>query len=355
VLSVLKVFIDVKAIEECKQTIQEYYDNKDFKEVGGYMLGIFNGEEFHVKSFYLDKHAQSTAVRIKLSVDAFHEMEEILANSENWLYIGTWHVHPGMNKPFYSSVDVSTLFLERIILDTDNPENLEAPKIHIIFNSALSEHSCYIMDLKFDYYCEPLDPSVVESIVDSELLDVGIDILKESKTLLKGGELENYYKLQKNIEDTYENLDSLSDQIRLALDILNEFAWYEKQEGRIHKVIKNAIKNGERLGVIYSENKKKIDNLKYRPKYIKKTFEEGSLVGFWVLFPYENVDELFLKIFLANFYNKVESEPGDIFLFFLVQKIKNDIDIEPFFLNFNSIAETKYIELETELIEEDSQ
>ena len=252
----MKVVIDSEAIEKCKETIQEHYgDNKNFKEVGGYMIGTFNGEEFHVKYFHLDKNAESTAIRIKLSVEAFHEIEEKMKDSPDRLYIGTWHVHPGSDKPMYSHVDKSTLFLERIILETDNPENLDCPKIHIIFNSSLTEHSCYTMDLKFDYLCEPLDPSVVESIVDPENIDVGIDILKDSKGLLKGRSIDDYYKLQKNIEETYDSLDSISEQLNLVMDILKEFDWYEKNEGRIKKVIKEAIKNRERLGLIITENK----------------------------------------------------------------------------------------------------
>ncbi|MHA1377076.1 MAG: hypothetical protein ACTSRG_01725 [Candidatus Helarchaeota archaeon] len=349
----MKVLIDAQAIEECKQRIQEHYNGKDFKEIGGYMLGIYDGETFNVKNFHLDKNAESTAIRIKLSVEAFHEIEQILENSPGWLYIGTWHVHPGSEKPHYSHVDTSTLFLERIILETDNPENLKCPKIHIIFNSSLSEHSCYTMDLKFNYTFEPLNFEFVDSIIDAELLDVGVDILRVAKELIKGRRLENFIKLQKSIEEAYNNLDSISEQVNTVIDILNEYNWYQDNANRLEKIIKKAIKNNEKLGIISYENKKKIESLKYRPKYIKNSFDEGTLIGFWIYLPYENIDELFLKIFLANFYKKIETEPGDIYLFFLAQKIKNKIEIEPYFARFASLEGLNYIEIETELVEDD--
>ncbi|MFX1451409.1 MAG: hypothetical protein ACFFCM_11235 [Promethearchaeota archaeon] len=349
----MQVFIDSATIELCKQEIQEYYGEKAFKEVGGYILGNFDGEDFHVKSFYLDKYAESSSITIKLSVEAFHEVEQIRTNSPDLMYLGTWHVHPGMDKPAYSHVDVSTLFLERIIIDSDNPENLDCPKIHIIFNNSLTAHSCYTMDIKFEFLCEALDSSIAKNIIETELLDIGLDSLKESKDLLKQGSLENFIQIQKNIEEIYNNLDLISDQLNFALDFFNELNWYKKVENRIEKIIRDAIKNGEKIGVISSENEKKIDNLKYRPKNIRNSFDEGILVGFWVLFPYERISDMFLKIFYANFFKKIKTEPGDVFLFFLVQKINNEIIIKPYFLNFTKFEGISYIELETILIEED--
>ncbi len=351
----MRVIIDSSVIESCKQTIQECYGEKAFKEVGGYILGMFDGENFQVKSLYLDKYAESTSIRIKLSVDAFHEVEEILSQSPEMMYIGTWHVHPGTDKPAYSNVDVSTLFLERVIIDTDNPESLKCPKIHIIFNNSLTEYSCYTMDIFFNFLCEPLDSSVAKNLVEAELLEIGLDALTESKTLLKLETLESYINLQKNIEEVYNNLDLISDQINFALDFFNELEWYNKVENKIEKIIKNEIKNGERIGVISSENEKKIESLKYRPKNIKNSYTDGSLVGFWVLFPYESISDMFLKIFYANFFKKIETEPGDVFLFFLVQKIKEEIMIKPFFLNFTSFEGISYIELEMTLIEDDNE
>lgn len=350
----LKVFIESNTIDSCKKAIQGLtQEDKSFKEVGGYMLGTFDGVKFNIKYLHLDKYAESTSVRIKLSVDAFHEVEQMLSEFPGSIYIGTWHVHPGLGKPMYSQTDVSSLFIERFVLETDNPENVDCPKIHLIFNSLLTEYSCFTMDLKMDFLSISLDSSIGENIIQSELVDIELDILNESKDLLNNPSLENYYKLQKNIEDTYDNLDLLSEQIGFALDFLNETEWYKKNEIKIDKVIKNAIKQEERLGIISFEDEKNITNLKYRPKIINQSLSDGNLIGFWVLFSYENFDEMFLKIFYANFFKKVNCEPGTFYLFFLVQKSEEKIVIYPFFLNFTSFEGISYIELETTLGEED--
>jgi len=62
----------------------------------------------------------------------------------------------------------------------------------------------------------------------------------------------------------------------------------------------------------------------------------------------------FFGDFYANFFKKIKTEPGDVFLFFLIQKINDEIIIKPYFLNFTKFEGISYIELETTLIEEDS-
>ena len=145
------VHIPKDSLTKCKEAVQQFRKiSSDFKEIGGYLIGNYNGD-FEIMEFLLDANAESTTTRIKLSAECFERVEESLSKTPELLYIGTWHVHPGKSKPVFSPTDRSTLFLEKLVIETDNPKEYKCPRIHLIFSEDLQQISAYTMQVNLDY------------------------------------------------------------------------------------------------------------------------------------------------------------------------------------------------------------
>ena len=138
------------------------------------MLGAFNGTSIDVKELLVDALARSTPARIQLSSEVFEDARKWLVTNPHRsgrinAIVGTWHTHPpGAN--FYSHTDESTLFRDKMRLDTDDPSLTLTPWAHLIFPGfAISSTAaiCFTMQVSADYEREPLDFKERFEVIDA--------------------------------------------------------------------------------------------------------------------------------------------------------------------------------------------
>ena len=360
----MRIIVNTKKVEDLKN---ELGIQRGFKEQGGYLLGRFNGIKYEIEKFLIDTNAQSTSTRIKLSAEAFREVEEINEKNHELQYIGTWHIHPGMTKPLYSVTDVNSLFLERLIIDTDNPEQFTCPKIHLIFNSDLSQLSCFTLKLDIEMIIFELKSILIGQIVQQGTLNKIITDLSNSKQLIE--RINNSPLDEKNIDDIYSNLlgikaeiGNIISRIDFGLEIRDFHDIFTRNESKIMSHVISEIKNGTSIGILINKESNKIQFEKYRPKFIKMADDNDNILGFWKFLEYENTELEFDKIFMANFVKKLEL-PNENYLFIKIflkksKKIEDpreitleDLIIVPIGFKVEEDIKLNYIEIEPEIIQ----
>ncbi|MFX1295719.1 MAG: hypothetical protein ACFFD2_12820 [Promethearchaeota archaeon] len=316
------VHIPRNTLAKCKNLVQEFTKkHSEFKEVGGYLIGSYDGN-FIVKEFILDINAESTPIRIKLSAECFQQVEEYLAKSSHLLYIGTWHVHPGKLKPIFSSTDQSTLFLEKMVIETDNPKEFKCPRIHLIFSEDLTQISAYTMHISLDYQLNKywtLEKQVNEVDINSinNIIEKSTDIKKQFQKYKKTKDLDilnNCFSILGNIR---EDIDQLIDLMEDISDFKEISSIIYKERKNIEKDLKYQIKNGEPLGIITLNENEKVNLIQYRPHFIKEYQEGGTLLGFWKHFPISKPPIALQEVFFANFFRKLEADSNNLFIYIL--------------------------------------
>ncbi len=316
------IHLSEERLQRCKDLVQEVSKKRgDFREIGGYLIGAYDGN-FQIREFLLDTLAESTATRIKLSAECFHRVEEILASNPDLFYIGTWHVHPGKSKPVFSSTDTSTLFLERLVIETDNPKEFQCPRIHLILSEDLTQISAYTLQISMDYHVSDYW-DFEKKVTDDDLhrVDELIQNLEEVKASLK-----KYMKNQdlEVIEWCFSELGTIRDELDQLMDLIEEVSDFQEiysilydEKKNIEKQLKASIKTGETLGILALNENNKIEFIKYRPQLIKEHHEDGTLLGFWKHFSISQPPLEFQEIFFANFFRKLDANADGGFLYIL--------------------------------------
>lgn len=339
---IVKVQIQPTALLDCKQQVDAYRNNlKGFKEMGGYLIGKYDGN-FLITQFILDRNAEATPVRIKLSADCFQMVQDILSRQPGYLYVGTWHVHPGKSKASFSHTDESTLFLEKLVLKTDNPTEYQCPRIHLIFSEDLELISAFTMIIGIDYTCS--DYFSTSTTIDQNTLGQ-FDELLHDLTHLKENCLD--YNKTKDLDlvnevfcalgEAREKLDSLIDKIEDLSDFQEIFEIVKRDRKDLTAKVKSKIKAGHTLGLIILNPEEKIDIADYKPHLIMEHQEVGALIGFWRHYQIVPPPPELQEIFFANFYNKVEADlsPSYLYICSTLQSITfNALK----FLNFQGIS-----------------
>lgn len=340
------VSIDNKALEDCKKEVKEFLGGENFHEVGGYLIGLYDIDT-KIELFFLDKNAESTPTMIKLSNETFLEVENLLKKYPNYQYIGTWHVHPGKNIPHKSQIDESTLFLERLVLETDNPEKYTCPRIHIIFNEDFSSFKCYTMRVNLDY--ELIDvSSLSKSRLDINILDIIKNKLDDMEYSTNGIEIDDLEDIYNDLVDIRELIDNSLDSIESVM-IFEEFKEiFYNNVNVIESIILSNIRNKINIGILGSNNiKETVIDLPYRPTSFTPQDLDIELFGFWKYFPYTRIDPAFENIFLANFFLKIESDFNNQYFYFRCNK---ELRIEPFMLKLHQFNGIEYTELDVNII-----
>jgi len=342
------VEIEESAIDIIKNEAETINKGKEFNEFGGYLIGLFDGNRITVKNFHLDKYSDSTSTRIKLSTEAFNEIEEIIAKDPQLIHVGTWHVHPGDKEPFYSQTDLSTLFLEKLRITTDNPVNVDTPLIHVIFNQDMSLYNCFTLNvnanLKSVNLNEPLGTSFLNRTFyddSSELLHGLKEILNETMTT------EDIELAMTNCEEIEDNMEDLRIQLRIMHEVQSYNTYYNENLKDITKKITTFIKETEKIGIIYIDKDSKLQVKAYRPKNIKETYKNESLLGFFIQLPFNSITNYLEQVFIFNFLQKLsnpESEP------YIHVQITNENALNPKFFYLESFEEIFYEKIETKLI-----
>lgn len=335
----MKISISDDALMDCREQAQKFIKKgSEFKEIGGYLLGTYDGN-LSVEKFLLDTDAESTSTQIKLSFECFYRIEEIIADQPQWQYIGTWHVHPGKSKPNYSFTDQSTLFLEKLIIETDNPEEYNCPRVHLIFSDNLKEISAYTMHIEMAY--ELNDYWKLEKTINDNDIDQ-VDEITENLQIIK----ENFQKYRKKqnaeiLEDSfselgniYEDISHIIDNIENILDFQENYIALSKERKNIENQLKSLVENGETLGIITLNKAKKIDFFKYRPNLLAEHLDDGTLIGFWRHFPLNNPPIELQEIFFANFFRKTEQNLGPSTIYILS---------DPSSIKFYDLALTEFL------------
>ncbi len=134
----LLVKIEKGVLLNCVREWQSKLVNKGcFVEMGGIIVGTFDGETVIATHFVIDDNATESASYIRLSLEVL-DRAEIIAKIESekngvkHFRVGTWHVHPPGYGCQFSPTDREYLFLERILITTDVPLST-APQVHVIF------------------------------------------------------------------------------------------------------------------------------------------------------------------------------------------------------------------------------
>lgn len=335
------------ALKDCKGRVLKRLEKVKFQEIGGYLLGHFDGTNIRIRYFLLDDHSMSSSTRIKLSSEAFEEVESIQAAfpSFSLLHIGDWHVHPGDEKPSYSEVDIATLFLERFQINTDNPEGVMAPKIHLIFSESLAEMSIYIMTLDMDTKLIPLIQTDFQDEFKLPLLRDSTVLLKDVIKLSEKPEsVSKYESIRLKLETIYDNTEELLEQSYVIQQCFEDLEWYKEYQADLMSVIKKSLENNVKMGVLVEEKKGKVYLQNYRPKNIQNAHDSQKLIGFWKFFPYDSVDPSFHSIFLANFITHLD-EVSIITRYFAVYGSKTSFKILPYFVFMRAPEKIKFEEL----------
>ncbi|MHA1315713.1 MAG: hypothetical protein ACTSSI_15750 [Candidatus Helarchaeota archaeon] len=320
------------ALEDCKKRASKLIDRKNFKELGGYVLGYFNGETIQIRHFLIDTNSESTSIRIRLSSEAFARVEQLRESFSSFklLHVGDWHVHPGMEKPFYSKVDVATLFLERFQLQTDNPEEVMTPKIHLIFNESLSEMSLFVMDLEMECKMVPLLNLEKEASSVLSLLEASRSSLDDAVKAYKMEESKKKYEIiNSNLECVMDNIEELLEETHDIKQCYDELEWFKENQEKLKRIIGTELQKDVKMGILVKGKKGKLEHQNYRPKNIENAFLDEKLLGFWKFFPHESVSPVFHKIFLANFINHLD-EDAETTLYFAVLGKQDKFKIVPY-------------------------
>jgi len=127
-----------------------------FMEIGGQAIGDFDGRHFTVDCLLHDDLARADAASIRFSTDSSRIAREE-AGKRGINVMGTWHVHPPSFGVRFSSTDEGFLFIERMLLKTDDPF-AETPRVHLIFDLEKQEVAAYSMKIDVDYSLEPIEP-----------------------------------------------------------------------------------------------------------------------------------------------------------------------------------------------------
>lgn len=230
--------------EQCKEFLR--LQRKEV-EVGGLTIGWFDGTHVTIKELILDKDAEATSINIRLSTKIFSSVEQRLRDlnrggTDPYILLGTWHGHPGLSNT-PSTIDKTTLFQEPMRLRTDDPGLVKAPYVHLI------------------------------------LRDFGrTDREVRAFTM----QLACTYSLRPILP--YVPTQTL----------YGELIWL--------------IESGIWLGVLWSSDGGKTFVLK---PYHPDTFDQhkhgrGVIQGIWKYYPYPQVEHEFEKVFLENFFQKVQ-------------------------------------------------
>ncbi|NVB39840.1 hypothetical protein G6O69_18500 [Pseudenhygromyxa sp. WMMC2535] len=145
-----RVVIDARALSECVRELRGVLRRLlDFVEVGGPLVGTFDGRQLTIIDFLLDHDAEATAGSIRLSFDILDSAERLALrrsrdSSRTFGFIGTWHVHPPGYGSQFSQVDRHQLFQERILINAGEPF-ATTPKTHLIFDGATGNFRIYTM------------------------------------------------------------------------------------------------------------------------------------------------------------------------------------------------------------------
>ena len=138
------------------------------QEEGGYLIGKFLGEFIEVHGFYHDKLADRTVGDIKLSSEAYDEASQLVGDlnksgNPNLSIIGTWHTHPPGYGVRYSSIDVDTLFVDRMVLNALDPGEYQSPQIHMIISGyEFEEMAVYTLSLRNEHRLVKMEGSLID-------------------------------------------------------------------------------------------------------------------------------------------------------------------------------------------------
>ncbi|HUX99824.1 MAG TPA: hypothetical protein VMV49_09740 [Candidatus Deferrimicrobium sp.] len=343
----MKIYLPASSLDECRTNIKAFLQSKSgFKEIGGYLLGKYKGD-CTITEFLLDTNAESTGTRIKLSFDCFQRVEQILDEKPEISYIGTWHVHPGAMKPHFSSTDESTLFLEKLIIETDNPKEFKCPRIHLIFNETLEQISAYTMHVEIEVHLE--DYWELEKSIEASDINQIDPLIKKLQELKKN--LQTYAKKPSAvvIDDCFGSLGEIREGIDSLIDLVEEISEFmeikkivKNEKNNIEKNLRDLIKNGETLGIITLKDETKIELNAYRPSLIQNHIEDGTLLGFWRHYPIDKPPIEFQNIFIANFFRKVGTNLNTPFIYLLSEPTS----ISFFELNLIDFAGISFEEVE---------
>lgn len=246
--NIFEVRISRTSLEQCSSECNTHLPLDNIKvEVGGVLIGTFDGLVMIVKRLLFDEKAKCNPASIYISPDIFKiaekEVEKLNKDTslERWFILGTWHTHPeGIDT--YSSTDETMLFRDRMRIITDDPSLSLAPWIHFIFPS---------------YIINPIQFRVFTM------------------------HLKSNYEL-----DAFNGSDKLNGQL------IGEFS------------------SDTNMGLLVSKrNDIELSISHYHPN-IFEMHREGLIVikGLWKYYPYERITSIFEKIFLENFFQKVRLE-----------------------------------------------
>jgi molybdopterin/thiamine biosynthesis adenylyltransferase/proteasome lid subunit RPN8/RPN11 len=230
--------------EQCKEFLR--LQQREV-ELGGLTIGWFDGTRATIKELILDKDAESTPINIRLSTKIFSTVEQHLkdlnrGSSDPYILLGTWHGHPGSSNT-PSTIDRTTLFQEPIRLRTDDPGLAKAPYVHLIFRD-------------FGRTCAGVKAFTMRLAC-------------------------TYY------------LRPISPLVA-AQTFCGELA--------------QLIESGIWLGVLWSTDGGKTVVLKpYHPDtFMQYKYGQGLILGLWKYYPYPQIEHEFEKVFLENFFQKVQ-------------------------------------------------
>ncbi len=318
----MQVQLPSEPLTKCKEAVQEFLKKcQEFREIGGYLIGIYDGI-FTIKEFILDENAQSTTTRLKLSAECFQQVEDRLSKNPTLQYIGTWHVHPGKMKPAYSTTDVSTLFLEKLVIETDNPKEFQCPRIHLIFNEDMSQVSAFTMQINLEY--QLMNLSELKYYLRENDINRIDEIIEKLQIIKK--DLKSYQNNQESglLDNCFDELGIIRDEVDQLLDLIEDtstfqefFTIIQKEKNNIEKKLKSLIKKGETLGIITMVNNKTLNLDQYRPSLIEEHLEDGTLLGFWKHYLVAHPPIEFQKIFIANFFRKLHGNSEESFIYIL--------------------------------------
>ncbi len=319
--------------------------------MGGYLIGSYDGN-FTITDFILDRNAESTGTRIKLSAECYHEVEQILIQKPGFDYIGTWHVHPGKSKPIHSHTDESTLFLEKLVIKTDNPKEFRCPRIHLIFNEDLTQITTYTLRIKLDY--ELYDLWHADKNLQDSDIDRTDEIIKRLQIVKKG--LQGFKKEPrlKVLEDCYYELGEVRREVDELIDIAEEMSDFHeilqlitKEKKSIESEIRSKIKTGAKNGILVRNGEQKVNLIDYRPNLISQYQENSELLGFWKHYVLDSPPTEFQEIFLTNFFIKTGEDYITTYLYIL----SSPADITFFALHFTEYSGILFEEVEIVLEE----
>jgi len=136
----VKLIIFECVIDKCIQKSKEIISSKsNFQELGGLLLGVFDGINIYATDYLYDDNAITTGSSIHFSQNIFSCARKIIHREksfDNLSIIGTWHVHPPGYGTYYSSIDSNHLFQEQWLLKADVIDAV-THKAHLIIDGGL--------------------------------------------------------------------------------------------------------------------------------------------------------------------------------------------------------------------------